>query len=191
MKKRFAGAFLALAMLLSLLPVSALAASGTLPAAVDGVITLTDDVTLSTSYEVTGDSVIIDLAGHKLSYNSTNAGEAGVFLNVKSGSLTIRDSVGTGVVSVSETYTGQDGQTTIRCVKVHPDATFTLEGGTLTNTNADFYGTQVISNYGTVNIKGGEVKGVTGIFMFAPKWATPPGQTRPPYAMSPAARLRA
>ena len=140
-----------------------------LPTAVDGVITLEDDVTMSSVYQVSSNQdIVIDLNGHTLAYN----GKGGVFLNVMGGSLTIRDSKGTGVVKVDEPYngTGAEGKTqTIRCVQVHAGATFTLESGTLTNTNTAFEATQVISNYGTVNIEGGEVRGITGIFMFAPE----------------------
>ncbi len=143
-----------------------------LPPAVDGLITLEDDVTMSSVYQISSNQdIVIDLNGHTLDYNGTG----GVFLDVKSGSLTIRDSKGTGVVTVSEPYdgSGAEGKTqTIRCVQVSAGATFTLESGTLTNTNTAFEATQVISNYGTTNIKGGEIKGITGIFMFAPKWGS-------------------
>lgn len=56
----------------------------------------------------------------------------------------------------------------LRCIQVDANATFTLEGGTIENTNTAFEATQVISNYGTVNIESGSVKGVTCIFMFNP-----------------------
>ncbi len=167
-------------MVMSLVPMTALAApendgartpstqaATELPGAVDGVITLKDNVTLSTAYEVTEGNVIIDLAGHTLAYDGTD----NVFLDVQGGSLTIRDSGGNGEVKVNEPYdgTGTGGKTQwIKCVQVHAGATFTLEGGTLTNTNTAFEATQVISNYGTTNIKGGTVKGVTGIFIFNP-----------------------
>ena len=178
MRKRFLATLLALAMVLSVTPF-ALADNGgedngvtsqaakELPDAENGVITLTEDVTLSTAYEVTEGNVIIDLAGYTLAYDGTGK----VFLDVQGGSLTIRDSGGKGEVKVNEPYdgTGTDGKTQwIKCVQVHAGATFTLEGGTLTNTNTAFEATQVISNYGTTYIKGGTVKGVTGIFIYNP-----------------------
>ena len=180
MKRKFFAAFLSLCMVMSLIPMTALAATeddgaGTpstqaatkLPDAVDGVITLKEDVTLSTAYKVTEGNVIIDLAGYTLAYDGTG----NVFLDVQGGSLTIRDSGGNGEVKVDEPYdgTGAGGKTQwIKCVQVHAGATFTLEGGTLTNTNTAFEAMQVISNYGTTNIKGGTVKGVTGIFIYNP-----------------------
>lgn len=177
MKRKFFAAFLSLCMVMSLVPMTALAATeddgaGTpstqaatkLPGAVDGVITLKEDVTLSTAYVVTEGNVIIDLAGHTLAYSGTED----VFLNVKGGSLTIRDSGETGKVEVNETYNGTNNAPKIKCVKVCAGATFTLEGGTLTNTNTAFEATQVISNYGTTYIEGGTVKGVTGIFIYNP-----------------------
>ena len=180
MKRKFFAAFLSLCMVMSLVPMTVLAATeddgaGTpstqaatkLPDAEDGVITLKEDVTLSTAYEVTEGNVIIDLAGHMLAYNGTG----GVFLDVKGGSLTIRDSGENGEVKVNETYNGtENAENTqqIKCVKVCAGATFTLESGTITNTNTAFEATQVISNYGTTNIKGGIVKGVIPIFIFNP-----------------------
>ena len=180
MKRKFFAVFLSLCMVMSLVPMTVLAATeddgaGTpstqaatkLPDAEDGVITLKEDVTLSTAYEVTEGNVIIDLAGHMLAYNGTG----GVFLDVKGGSLTIRDSGENGEVKVNETYNGtENAENTqqIKCVKVCAGATFTLESGTITNTNTAFEATQVISNYGTTNIKGGIVKGVIPIFIFNP-----------------------
>ena len=111
MKKKILAIFLSLCMAMSLLPVTALAAdagdtdakaASALPPAKNGVITLTEDVTLSTAYEVNGGNVIIDLAGHTLAYNGTED----VFLNVKGGSLTIQDSGEKGEVKVNETYNG-------------------------------------------------------------------------------------
>lgn len=130
-----------------------------LPAAVDGVITLTEDVQLSTSIAITEDTAI-DLAGHKLEY----VGNGGVFINVQGGTLTVRDSAGGGSVEVTET-----SDKSLRAVQVFADATFTLEGGTIRNNYLAHEATQVISNYGTVNMNGGAVEGVTGIFNFAPK----------------------
>ena len=78
--------------------------SGTgLPEPVDGVITLEDDVTMSSVYQVSSNQdIVINLNGHTLAYD----GNGGVFLDVMGGSLTILDSVGTGVVKVNEPYNG-------------------------------------------------------------------------------------
>ena len=155
---------MAIAMLIGLLSMTALADGTTFPTQENGVIKLTEDITTADSLTVESD-LTIDLAGHSLQYNGTGS----VFLNVKSGSLTVMDSVGGGSITVNEIYDGTSG-TPLRCVQVYPDATFTLLGGKLTNTNDEFQATQVISNYGTVNIEGGVIKGVTGVFMFAPSW---------------------
>lgn len=190
MRTRVWGILLVFAMLLTMLPVTALAddtaataevavdtavvegsataptvyAGTALPEAVDGVITLTEDVQLSTPVEITTDTTI-DLAGHKLEY----VGNDKVFINVKAGTLTIRDSVGGGSVEVTETEVTETSDNALRAVQVCADATFTLKGGTIRNNYLAHEATQVISNYGTVNMNGGAVEGVTGILNFAPK----------------------
>ena len=169
--KRVLSIVLAVAMIVGLFPVAAFAEETTtteqtpistvsaLPDAdKNGVITLDKDITLENTVNIESDTVI-DLNGHKLSYNGTG----GVFLNVKSGELIIRDSGDKGIVQVNEKT-----DSSLRCIQVCANATFTLEGGTIENTNTAFEATQVISNYGTVNIKSGTVKGVTCIFMFNP-----------------------
>ena len=170
--KRVLSIVLAVAMIVGLFPIAAFADEETttteqtpistvsaLPDAdKNGVITLDKDITLENTVNIESDTVI-DLNGHKLSYNGTG----GVFLNVKRGELIIRDSGDKGIVQVNEkTDSG------LRCIQVCANATFTLEGGTIENTNTAFEATQVISNYGTVNIESGSVKGVTCIFMFNP-----------------------
>lgn len=172
--KRVLSIVLAVAMIVGLFPVAAFANEGDgtatpvdqntetvatkLPDAVDGVITLDKDIMLANTVNI-DENTVIDLNGYTLSYNGTG----GVFLNVKSGELIIRDSGDKGIVQVNEkTDSG------LRCIQVCANATFTLEGGTIENTNTAFEATQVISNYGTVNIESGSVKGVTCIFMFNP-----------------------
>ena len=164
-RKRVLSTLLAAVLALGLMPSVAFAGEGdpstnasALPGqGDDGIITLTENVTMPNSFVVSsGQNVVIDLAGHTLSYSGS--GEA--FLDVEGGSLTIQDSEGTGVVEV-------DGQST-SCVKVSAGATFTLKSGTLTNTSTAFEATEVITNYGKVNIEGGTVEGVTGIFIFNP-----------------------
>lgn len=165
-KKRFLSALLACTMLVSMLPFAAFAADGTsLPAAnANGVIKLTEDVTLADSIIIEKDTTI-DLNGHELTYNGTD----GVFVNVKSGTLTVCDTSDNadGRLYVNEQTTAT-GVTPLKCVQVYANAGFNLESGTVENTCTAFEATQTISNYGTVTIKGGTVKGVTGIFMFNP-----------------------
>lgn len=174
-KKRFLSALLACAMIISLFPFAAFAADSTsLPAAnANGVIKLTENVTLADSIVIEEDT-IIDLNGHELTYN----GNGGVFVNVKSGTLTVRDTSANadGVLRANESPDVEKVKNSyvlkksLRCVQVYPNAAFTLESGTVENTSTAFEATQTISNYGTVTIKGGTVKGVTGILMFAPEW---------------------
>lgn len=172
--KRVLSIVLAVAMIVGLFPIAAFANEGDgtatpvdqntetvatkLPDAVDGVITLDKDIMLANTVNI-DENTVIDLNGYTLSYNGTD----GVFLNVKSGELIIRDSGDKGIVQVNEKT-----DSSLRCIQVCANATFTLEGGTIENTNTAFEATQVISNYGTVNIESGSVKGVTCIFMFNP-----------------------
>ena len=94
--KRILSSLLTLAMCVTLFPAGAFAENATanaLPGPVNGVITLTQDVTLSDAYTVeAGKTVTIDLAGHTL----TNADNKHTIVN--KGTLTINDSVGGGVV---------------------------------------------------------------------------------------------
>ena len=178
-RKRVLSALLAAVLALGLMPSVAFAGEGSDPSTnalalpdpnADGIIALTEDVTMSNSFVVSSNqNVVIDLRGHTLTYS----GDDEAFLDVQSGSLTIRDSdaEGTGKVVVDETYYQTSSgkyNPQISCVKVSAGATFTLESGTLTNTNTAFEATEVITNYGTTNIRGGVVEGVTGIFIFNP-----------------------
>ncbi len=152
--------------------------SGELHAAVsnakDGdVIQLAANIAITTSnlsFDVANGEVTLDLNGFTLSRNGTDLTSSATLINVKSGSLIVDDTKGNGQILANETYTGKAGETayTLRCVQVCGGAEFTLRGGTLENTNKDFNATQTISNYGTVNVESGTIKGVTGIFCFAP-----------------------
>ena len=141
-------------------------------AAEDGdVIQLGADIAVTDSLRFDGDgTVTLDLNGHTLSMDGSQLKEAGVLINVVAGSVIVDDTKGNGQILANETYTGKAGETayTLRCVQVYGGAEFTLRGGTLENTNKDFNATQTISNYGTVNVEDGTIKGVTGIFCFAP-----------------------
>lgn len=152
--------------------------SGELHAAVsnakDGdVIQLAADIAITTSnlsFDVANGEVTLDLNGFTLSRNGKDLTSYATLIDVKSGSLIVDDTKGNGQILANETYTGKAGETayTLRCVQVCGGAEFTLRGGTLENTNKDFNATQTISNYGTVNVEDGTIKGVTGIFCFAP-----------------------
>lgn len=137
----------------------------------DVIIQLGADIAVTDSLRFDGDgTVTLDLNGHTLSMDGSQLKKAGVLINVVAGSVIVDDTKGNGQILANETYTGEAGKTayTLRCVQVHGGAEFTLRGGTLENTNKDFNATQTISNYGTVNVEGGTIKGVTGIFCFAP-----------------------
>lgn len=157
--------------------------SGELHAAVsnakDGdVIQLAANIAITTSnlsFDVANGEVTLDLNGFTLSRNGTDLTSSATLINVKSGSLIVDDTRGNGQILANETYTGKAGETayTLRCVQVCGGAEFTLRDGTLENTNKDFNATQTISNYGTVNVESGTIKGVTGIFCFAPVLGSP------------------
>ena len=143
-------------------------------AAKDGdVIQLGADIAVTNSLRFDGDgTVTLDLNGHTLSMDGSQLKDPGVLINVVAGSVIVDDTSKNknGEIVAEEKYTGKNGVTeyTLRCVQIHADAEFTLRGGTLENTNKDFNATQTISNYGTVNVESGTIKGVTGIFCFAP-----------------------
>ena len=161
--KRVLSIVLAVAMIVGLFPVAAFANEGdetstvdtSLPPAVEDVITLTKDVQLTSTVNITSDTVI-DLQGHKITYTYSNNDNGGVLFNVQSGTLTLRDSVGNGVAQVTDTGS--------KCVQVHADATFALESGMVESTEADVKAQPVIANWGNVKINGGTVKGTTCIY---------------------------
>ncbi len=145
-RKRFLSALLACAMIISLFPFAAFAADGTsLPEAKDGVITLTQNVTLTSAYTIEKDaSVTIDLNG----YTITNA--AGNHTIINNGSLVIKDSKGNGKI-----VNNASGHSVIQN---EPNAVATIESGTLHKTNntnsSDYY---VITNHGNMIINGGTI----------------------------------
>ena len=146
-----------------------------LPSAGDnGVITLTEDVELSSTWTITKNT-ILNLNGHTLTYTGTTSTDTSpvAFIKVEKGTLTVRDSSSaqTGKISVDEKYYQGDENTSalrIRCIQVQPGASFTLESGTLTNTNTASESSPVIFNHGTVIIGGGKVTGVYCISIQAP-----------------------
>ena len=185
MKKKFFAALLAMAMVLVMVPFAmadntteqddtgAVTPATELPTAKDGVITLTKNVELSSTWTVHEDT-ILNLNGYTLSYTGTSTETSPIaFVEVESGTLTVRDSskAQTGKISVDEEYYQGNGNTSalrIRCIQVQPGASFTLESGTLTNTNTASESSPVIFNHGTVIIDGGTVTGVYCISIQAP-----------------------
>lgn len=109
--KKFLSIALALLMVCVMLPVVALADGTSLPEAVGGVITLTEDVTLSKTWNISSD-VTIDLNGHKLTIND------GTAISVKGGSFTVKDS-------------GQNGEMALDGTISLMNTTMRLENGTV------------------------------------------------------------
>ena len=109
--KKFLSIALALLMVCVMLPVVALADGTSLPTAENGVITLTENVTLSNTWNISSD-VIIDLNGHKLTINN------GTAINVKGGSFTVKDS-------------GQNGEMALDGTISLMNTTMRLENGTV------------------------------------------------------------
>ena len=102
--KKLMSVLLTLALVLAMVPVAASAESTELPTPVDGVITLTENVELSSSYEVTG-SLTLDLNGFTISNSGdlvSNADALAYLFRIDEGaSLTLRDSSSGGVGSLS------------------------------------------------------------------------------------------
>ncbi len=120
--KKFLSVLLSIAMIASMAVVS-MAAATTLPPAVDGVIKLTEDVVLTSTYEV-ADTLTIDLNGHTISGTDTTALYS--LIHVKNGAnLTIEDSVGTGKISYDAGTGNKTG------VAVWVEGALTLESGTI------------------------------------------------------------
>ncbi len=153
MKKRLFATFLSLCMVISLLPVTALAegetktdigaTTATLSA---GSYILNDDVTLTNSALTieSNATVTIDLNGHKL----TN--KAGEHTIVNNGTLTITDSVGGGVVdNVSHAKAAIMNNNGATCTILAGQFTRSQENGqSSTNNGGNSYYT--INNYGTM-----------------------------------------
>ena len=99
MKKRLLTVLLAVCLVVALGTVTAWADSTSLPGAKDGVITLEDNVVLSSTWTVT-DDVVLDLNGYTLSAgNELIEGTNNPLIRVRPGaSLVIRDSDDNGKV---------------------------------------------------------------------------------------------
>ena len=109
--KKFLSIALALLMVCVMLPVVALADGTSLPTAENGVITLTENVTLSNTWNISSD-VTIDLNGHKLTINN------GTAIYVSGGSFTVKDS-------------GQNGEMALDGTISLMNTTMRLENGTV------------------------------------------------------------
>lgn len=158
--KRVLSIVLAVAMIVGLFPIAAFADGGvetstvatSLPPAVDDVITLTEDVTLTVPFTVAqNEKVTIDLKGHKI----TNA--SGQHTIVNNGTLIINDS--------SENHTGVVDNVSHGKAAIYnnPSGNVTLNGGTYdrsheagsdayTNGGNSFY---TLKNFGTMTINVG------------------------------------
>lgn len=158
--KRVLSIVLAVAMIVGLFPIAAFAESGETsvattslpPAGEDGVITLTEDVTLAAPFTVAqNEKVTINLNGHKI----TNA--SGQHTIVNNGTLIINDS--------SENHTGVVDNVSHGKAAIYnnPSGNVTLNGGTYdrsheagsdayTNGGNSFY---TLKNFGTMTINVG------------------------------------
>lgn len=176
--KKATAILLVLTMVLSFGSVAALADDSTgLPEPVDGVITLTCDVTLAAEDQFNGD-LTLDLAGYTLT------GE----VYVSGGTLTVKDSseAQTGKITRPETayanavtvsgasfvlesgtieMSGQDSAG----IMVQRGATAELKGGKISVKGLSAYGVSVMGKPGTVTVSGTEItaegQGVSGIYL--------------------------
>ena len=149
MKKSVLAIALAVLMAVSLLTVGAMAEGTALPDAdANGVITLTDDVTLS-SIKTFVEDTVLDLAGHTLTLPRIDA---------KNGaSVVIRDS--------SSSKTGRITSASSIAAAIWENSSMILESGTIECTYTDAKNNGIaIFNMGIFTMSGGTVKGVTGIY---------------------------
>ena len=158
MKRKFFAAFLSLCMVMSLVPMTALAApendgAGTpstqaateLPGAVDGVITLTGPVDLKNAWEPE-ENVTLNLNGNTLTLPRLDAGN-GVTITITDSQNGDGKIVATGTISAV----------------VWSGGTLVLEDGTITSTSENLSKSSNIAvfNMGTFTIRGGKVEGGT------------------------------
>ena len=115
---------------------------------------LTENVVLTAEVDVIGEGldVVIDLRG----FNITAEGIAHVFDVREGATLSIVDTVGTGVISGADNPTGSGGN-----VYVYSGATFNLYGGTITGGSAKQRGGNIYITSATCNLYGGAVIGGT------------------------------
>lgn len=164
MKKRLLSSLLSLAMVLTLLPVSALAAEGETTVALitedtteltSGEYSLENDVTLKNTLTVpAGTTVTLDLNGHTL----TGANKSYPVEIAANGSLTIKNSStkNQGLLTSNQTYT------------VENYGTLTLESGTIQSTKDSVSAAAVYNRYsstkgsGVLHMSGGTLNATKG-----------------------------
>ena len=144
MKKSILAILLALVMVASLLPFGALADGTSLPDADNGVIKLTENVTLSKN-KYFEESVTIDLAGYTLSLPMIAAQDGAT--------VTITDS--------SEDKNGKIVSSGSNTAAVFENSAIILNAGEISNT-AD--GGNAVFNMGTLTINGGKITGETAVY---------------------------
>lgn len=121
-----------------------------------GYLQISDNFEIKNTLVIEKD-VNLDLNGKTLTCSSEEIG-----IQVKNGSTFIEDSADNGKITTSNINT--------ILVKVSAGAEFTLNSGTLENTNWDFSVKDVIYNYGTLNIYGGTIHGVSCLRTYAPSY---------------------
>lgn len=123
-----------------------------------GYLQMSNDFEINDTLVIEKD-VNLDLNGNTLTCSSEKIG-----IQVKSGSTFIKDSVDNGKITTN-------GRETV-LIKVSAGAEFTLNSGTLENTDLDLATESVIYNYGTLNIDGGVIKGVSCVHANASQYET-------------------
>ena len=147
MKKSILAILLALVMVASLLPFGALADGASLPDADNGVITLTENVTLSES-KYFKESVTIDLAGYTLSLPMIAAQDGAT--------VTITDS--------SEDKNGKIVSSGSNTAAVFENSAIILNAGEISNVSNAAKGGNAVFNMGTLTINGGKITGETAVY---------------------------
>ena len=131
---------------------TALGGSGNAAIGDDGVVKLTQNVTLDSNIRVTG-TVSLDLNGCTLSFGGETASQAiynALFYVNGSGDLTVKDSIGNGEVKHTRNNIGK-GDYIVYCYGT--SSRVTIENGIFSGT--------VRTGSGTVTIKGGTFSGLT------------------------------
>ena len=168
MKRKFFAAFLSLCMVISLVPMTALAAEGNVSYVSDaeslvsaanesGTIQLEQNISLNNNLNIAQDvDVTLDLNGHNLDLASYS-------IRV-SGNLTVKDSsIGTTVPTVSEdgnytvTYDSGKITSTGSVVITQNNGIFTLESGSIESGYCALCAGSGSTTSGTVNVYGGYV----------------------------------
>ena len=124
----------------------------------DGYLQISDNIEIKNTLVIEND-VNLDLNGNTLTCSSEEIG-----IQVKSRSTLIEDSVDNGKITTN-------GRETV-LIKVSAGAELTLKSGTLENTDLDLATESVIYNYGTLNIDGGVIKGVSCVHANASQYET-------------------